>query len=79
MVGGAPAQIYNPRGVKRGASHARVSAAVLAVNCLLVALAAAAVLGWAGPALAGAAAAVAVLLVFLKGGAGFRPGNGPVS
>ncbi|MDX9859687.1 MAG: glycosyltransferase family 4 protein [Rhodospirillales bacterium] len=70
---------FYQQAVQQGASHARVATAVLVVNGLLAALAAAAALGWAGPALAGAAAVVAALLLFLKGGAGAKAGTGPLS
>jgi UDP-N-acetylmuramyl pentapeptide phosphotransferase/UDP-N-acetylglucosamine-1-phosphate transferase len=68
---------FYQQAVQGGASHARVSASILVVDGLLVGLAAAAVLGWERPALAGAALLVAALLVFLKRGAGAAAG--PVS
>ena len=68
---------FYQQAVREGASHARVSTSVLIVDGLLIGLAAAAVLGWEEPALAGAVLLVAALLIFLKGGAGRA--TGPVS
>lgn len=70
---------FYQQAVRKGASHAQVATAVVVVNGLLVALAAAAVLGWAGSALAGATALVAGLLLFLRWGAGAKAGVGPLS
>lgn len=63
-------QHFYQQAVQRGASHARVSLAILAVDLGLLGLAAAAALGWPGPALIGAALVVAALLAYLRSGAG---------
>ncbi len=65
---------FYQQAVQCGASHARVSASILIVDGLLVFLAAAAVWGWTGSALAGAALLVAALLIFLRRGAGALAG-----
>jgi UDP-N-acetylmuramyl pentapeptide phosphotransferase/UDP-N-acetylglucosamine-1-phosphate transferase len=68
---------FYQQAIKKGAGHARVSGAVLAIKAVLVALAALAVIGWAAPALAATAVVIAGFLVFLRGGAGVAGGKTP--
>ena len=68
-------QHFYQRAVGRGLGHAAVTGAVLATGLALVGLAAAAAMGWAWQAVAGAAVVVAALLFHF--GRGGTPAAGP--